>query len=415
MLENTNFSRWARIVICASLCLLASGAAAVSLEELPTGHWYEVPNSNLDARFPNPAPPGWTGPRSVMDAWSGGAYDTLRDRLIIWGGGHMDYSGNEIYVFDLETLAWTRLTEPTPDKQVVTNSARYADGQPSSRHTYNYLQYSPELDALVSLGYSAAYGDPSADGNDVDAFHFDTMRWKVIATKPANGTMIGSISAHDSMTGRLWHHGSLGGGLAFYDPVENRWSPVVGEHFLEHDATAAIDPERQIMVATGGGKNNGVFVWDLERPGSPRVVDTSGPKTMEHARAPGFVYDPVREKFVGWRGGASVYTLNADTWSWEKIDPASGNMTVPTRPNTNGTYGRFRYVPSIDAFILVNHTHENVFVYKLTAAAGRQASVESKDDSLAATHRIDSQGENALRGGASRPSVSPPGFLLRSR
>jgi len=49
-----------------------------------------------------------------MTAWSGGAFDTTRDRLVVWGGGHADYPGNELYVFDLGTLRWQRLTDPSP-------------------------------------------------------------------------------------------------------------------------------------------------------------------------------------------------------------------------------------------------------------------------------------------------------------
>jgi hypothetical protein len=77
------------------------------IANLPVNSWYEVPNSRLDAV----APPGWSA--NVMVAWCGGAYDTKRDRLIIWGGGHNDYRGNEVYVFNLATLKWIRLSDPS--------------------------------------------------------------------------------------------------------------------------------------------------------------------------------------------------------------------------------------------------------------------------------------------------------------
>ena len=31
----------------------------------------------------------------------------------------------------------------------------------------------------------------------------------------------------------------------------------------------------------------------------------------------------------------------------------------------NGTFGRFRYIPSKDRFILVNSVKQNVFIYRL--------------------------------------------------
>ena len=57
---------------------------------------------------------GNSGPHMVMEAWAGGAYDTLRNRLYVTGGGHLSYYGNEIYAFDIPTLKWLRITDPQP-------------------------------------------------------------------------------------------------------------------------------------------------------------------------------------------------------------------------------------------------------------------------------------------------------------
>jgi len=54
---------------------------------------------------------------------------------------------------------------------------------------------------------------------------------------------------------------------------------------------------------------------------------------------------------------------------WTKVTPAVGNTVTPTGSAANGTYGRFRYVPSKDVFILVNSVDENVFVYRLNSGA----------------------------------------------
>ena len=41
------------------------------------------------------------------------------------------------------------------------------------------------------------------------------------------------------------------------------------------------------------------------------------------------------------------------------------------RPSGNGTFGRWRYVPSVNAFVLVTGIDVNVHFYKLTAGLGR--------------------------------------------
>lgn len=90
-----------------------------------------------------------------MSAWSGGDYDTKRDRLIVWGGGHMDYGGNELYTFDIVTMKWRNENNPNTTLTIDKNSpesAYYMDGTPVSRHTYNYIKYVPYLDLFCSFG-----------------------------------------------------------------------------------------------------------------------------------------------------------------------------------------------------------------------------------------------------------------------
>jgi hypothetical protein len=72
-------------------------------------------------------------------AWSSGAMDTKRNRLIVWGGGHGDYSGNELYAFSLDDLTMRRLTDPAPPPTASCVDATPDGTQPVSRHTYDGL------------------------------------------------------------------------------------------------------------------------------------------------------------------------------------------------------------------------------------------------------------------------------------
>ncbi|VAX32291.1 hypothetical protein MNBD_NITROSPIRAE01-196, partial [hydrothermal vent metagenome] len=68
----------------------------------------------------------------------------------------------------------------------------------------------------------------------------------------------------------------------------------------------------------------------LDNPGRGAIAaPTSGGTSFEGVQAPGFVYDPVIKKFVGWGGGSSVYVLDPDTWVWTEISPADGNTVNP--------------------------------------------------------------------------------------
>src|SRR5262245_35058305 len=119
--------------LAVSALLHVGNAHADAIDDLQPGHWYEVPNSQLEAVDPCPSSDcSWSaveGVDAVMNDWSGGAFDTFRDRLIVWGGGHGGYAGNEIYVFSLSTLAWERVSEPSDP---VNKDEDYApDGAPT--------------------------------------------------------------------------------------------------------------------------------------------------------------------------------------------------------------------------------------------------------------------------------------------
>src|SRR5207344_146524 len=84
----------------------------------PVG-WTALPNTQMQSV----CPPDYFGGQNYgfsvqcwrMLIWSGAIADTLRNRMILWGGGHDNYYGNEIYSLDLNANppTMTRLTDPT--------------------------------------------------------------------------------------------------------------------------------------------------------------------------------------------------------------------------------------------------------------------------------------------------------------
>jgi len=121
----TGFVLWA-----ATATSLSPGLAGDVFEQLAPGHWYEVPNSELRAVLPAPRPAG--NPSAIMEAWSGGTYDPVREALVLpANGGHADYGGNEVYAFFISSLSWERLTEPSvaplPDQGIEASTDEIDD------------------------------------------------------------------------------------------------------------------------------------------------------------------------------------------------------------------------------------------------------------------------------------------------
>lgn len=324
----------------------------------------------MNAVFPNPAPPG--SPWAVIAAWSGGAYDSKRDRLIVWGGGHSDYSGNEIYAFNVNTLTWQRVNNPSLDVGGSEASGVYPDGKPRSRHTYDGVEYlPPPIDRFCGLGAGGTYPSAQIGTPRVDCFNFDTLQWERFADTPAYGHPVSS--AYDPVRGHVWEHPpGTGSRLTEFDPVANTWT-VRGESVGNiYYCNGEVDPVRRRFLAIG----NGVAAsWNIDAPGTLLRTNlaTTGDKAMQTAQNPGVAYDPVSDRLVAWSGGADVYTLNLDTLVWTRIPPAATNTIIPTPADIRGTYGRFRYIPSKNAFIVVSSTDEDVYIYKLSSGGGAPA------------------------------------------
>ncbi len=133
-------------------------------------------------------------------------------------------------------------------------------------------------------------------------------------------------------------------------------------------ATAAIDPARREFVLLGsGGKGGGQLLrWSLDRPGNADDLTkrTSGDKQIESAYGPGFDYDAAGKRLVAWSGGTDVYVFDGESLHWTRLPAAPDNRIDPGPANPTGTYGRFRYVAQLNAFILVNAADQNVYAYR---------------------------------------------------
>ena len=328
-------------------------AQADPFTTLQPGEWYQVPNSKLQSVFPSPLPPGT--PYMVMEAWSGGAYDTTRDRLIVWGGGHSDYSGNEIYAFDVNTLAWQRLTNPSLDVGGSEASGVYPDGKPRSRHTYESLEYlGPPFDRFCGFGAHGLYPSGQIGTKRLDCLNFDTALWERYADTPISG--IDELTAYDPVNKHLWIT-TRGSELQEYNPLTNTWTNHgrAGGGDIYY-AAGEIDPIRRKFIAIGGTFSTAAS-WNIDTPGTITRVNlaTTGATAIEDQENIGLAYDSVSDRMVAWDGGANVYTLNLDTLVWTLVPPAPTNTVTPTGPAIRGTYGRFRYIPSKNAFILFSH------------------------------------------------------------
>ena len=158
-------------VMVAVVLALGAGAAQAAgpsyvqglLGATPGGGWVKASIGKFSDAFPTgpeavPHTTAHTLPGAVVRAWSSFAWDSSRDNLLIYGGGHANYRGNEIYSWSGNTGNWSRGSLPSRIENYVPAGADprtflvVDDAAPQSAHTYDGNLYLPKNDMFVTLG-----------------------------------------------------------------------------------------------------------------------------------------------------------------------------------------------------------------------------------------------------------------------
>jgi len=340
-----------------ALCLL-SALAQTSPSSMAADSWMAAPNSKMRSVAPTngqfPGTWGVGGPGMVIAAWGGGALDTKRSRLVLWGGGHADYYGNELYAFEIATLKWSRLTDPFVHP--VMDQEVNADGTPNSRHTYGGLAYLEHADRFLGQGGSLA-GVGFATCNRTWTFDFDAKKWTDRNPATTSGGGFGVNCSYDPSTKKVWW---CKAGLWSYDYDTNTWTKHNDDPFYYHSST--IDSKRGRLVIVGNGL---VCSYDIRNGNFMKETwTTTGGDAFVAKGNVGLDYDPTLDRIVGWRGG-SPYILDPATKVW-----TTGTATGAPPEGMNGIYGRWRYVPSVNAFVVVTGIDSDVYFYKASSGGG---------------------------------------------
>jgi hypothetical protein len=346
--------------------------------------------------------------------WSGGAADDAHKRLIVWGGGHSDYAGNEVSVLNLgaNPPAWERFTSPTmpipyvwdgkeweglkPYFVRLHDGGKYQPGSaPSSRHTYNGLQYVPYQNKFYSFGGSVANGGFLSQ--EVWTLDMETRTWTMLGP-PFSQSPTYPTTAYNPTNGHIVMH-DKNWTLFDYDPHTNKWKSLSNGVHVDDGTTAAIDPVNNLWVAVGAGGTPGNTGYpSVPKTRTLQVFSASGSKAQNWNnsgcdliyRNSGLAWDSALGLIVGYPGGGDqVYLLNTgpadintrfgnvpshkclDVTLSTKASPQKGVDYPPDPEGTGregnlGVFGRFAYFPSLDVFVVVNNRTADAWILRLT-------------------------------------------------
>ncbi|NQD36694.1 DNRLRE domain-containing protein [Permianibacter sp. IMCC34836] len=299
------------------------------LTALPEGEWLHA-NQNLYSDVWTPAVlrplnnGGNPDPSKIIGAWSGFAWDSNRGDLLLYGGGHANYSGNDVYRWRGSTRMWERASLPSEVVKDIRGNFVAIDGvshAPASAHTYDNNIFLPLHDKMLAFG-GAAYNNGGMFLSAVDAltsrktgpYLFDPAKADPNKVGGSNGSHVKRVGPYpDVLGGDMWQNremflnlvgnpklpGShvegctgyaeedgrdvvyvgarLGGGTAtsvfryvitdLANPALDVWQQVGGYwDGPQGQATCAYDAQQKVFLRTGSATRPFVF-WNLNTPG----------------------------------------------------------------------------------------------------------------------------------------------------
>lgn len=352
--------------------------------------WVELPSSTITS-----SGVGWAGTNpggatyeKIISAWGGGILNTVGLYhggvfisgvfLVIFGGGHSDYAGNELYAYgpiNVGTPVWRRLNDPTIP---AANDAARIGGKPVSRHTYDNLVYLPTINKLLAITatgtYSGANSYMVADLFDFNVDPTTTNPWSAADTGfPASIANAGfsAVSGYNPTTGKAsflaW---GTDGKFCSFDVATLTWtSNDLNNGGMAQDSKGAVIPSSNILVTW---KNDG-GVRALNLATHTAYYEPSFTGTSNITRYGTLEWDSTANRFVSWDNlGKTIRFLTpganpasgGDSWTWTSFTPSSGATPPDLTGIQNGVFGRFRYCSELNGIVLMPYRNLPMYFYK---------------------------------------------------
>jgi hypothetical protein len=289
--KKSYYHRFTQIIFSKQSIPAPAATAPAWFLSQTSGTWGTVATAGtIAAVMPSPAPVatssengvqivGIPGDEGILNSWTGASVDEARgEYLATANGGHADYPGNEVYAISLRTAtpAWRRLTDPTPDSQMVVpfndttaptaDYWKYADGRPRSMH--NTFQEFANGKVWIPYMNSVTGGSPSF--NKVIAFNRNF---------PALLTADGTRATGGSGSSLAWTSSNTG-------PWETSYTGGSGVSGGCDFGRAVFNPRDGYVYAFAGKSANSCAYWRVDTAtGAASALQSAG--TIFPARGAG--------------------------------------------------------------------------------------------------------------------------------
>jgi len=359
------------------------------LSGLAVNAWTEIPGTKLSDLIA--AKPAWSasgiygvqGPNSIFADYGGLSCDSRDSTLYgLAGGGHRAYAGNQAIKIKLsvDAPAWEEAAPPSDGSQVILGARVYADGRPSSRHSYYGNQFIEQRNRAMCFGTVAAYNAGNADFPNIVSFDPTTGLYEADGTYPdcplpklPDDGICKDPATEDVY---VWHSDKL----ARWNQATNTWTIVIaGGIPLIITGMMAVDTRRNRLfvpsIYFGGGVHNPATVALGVIPGVITQQTYSGdtsyfPVNVTDGTSIVFVPHPTdstqdcflcRKRAIS---GGEVLRINASTFFIDTL-ATTGGASIPVDVG-GGPYNRFLSVPGLNGIAYAPNWDSNVWFLKTT-------------------------------------------------
>lgn len=373
----------------------AEALTSADLEDLAPNTWTQVEVGGLNA------------PTGIL-AYSGMAYDQARKKLYVFGGGHWDYSGNEVWVFNTATQTWSRPSAPDPVPQTLCpagfqstypgavfspSAESLANARPLTRHTYDTVELLGSTGELFVAG-QYTYGEGTDcycwGCNDTWTWNPDTDRWtyRNVAKRAVPQGVAGA--AYDPVSGLMYVLDRQS--VWTYAVSTDTWtqlSPSGTPPPTSIDFAVEYDSTRRALYRFGGSypSTNQLSRYDIATNTWTNLTPTGD--TPPQYDGIGLAYDSVNDKLIAFRGGLGTWVYNPVANTWTDANPAV------EAPAADRVHGRLKYDPINNVTWLVTKASAG----RIETWAYRYAGGGSTGDTQAPTASLTSPADGATVSG----------------
>lgn len=218
------------------------------LATIPEGGWVQVNKNKFPDAWvtgPDALPDGsYSWPAAVVRAWSSFAWDSNRGNLLLFGGGHANYMGNEMYIWQGSNGLWTRGSVPSrvvPGPSGVNLNYIVDNAAPQSAHTYDNNLFAPINDLFFTFGGSVFQsGGVFTTLTPSGPVRAGPWAWD---PRKADPTKVGGT------TGSGYNPSTLGGQM--WSNQQGRWTGQEPLEYIESNTAYRQENGHDVLYVTG--------------------------------------------------------------------------------------------------------------------------------------------------------------------